>query len=475
MLAAIIKKEIRELIGSSTFTYTLAVCAALILLAFYSGARHHQVNVERWEASQQENIRRFEGVTDWLRVNSNNVYLPPQPLAALVSGVSNDIGRTAEVQPRGELATEDSRYNEEPIFAVFRFLDLEFIFQVVLSLFAILLAYDAVSGERERGTLKLIMANAVSRPIYLLGKFIGAYLLLSTALLMAIAVGTLFLPVMGIHLNGDEWGRLALIVVAGLLYFGAFLALSVFVSSLTRRSSTSFLVLLVCWIGAVMILPRAAVLTAGRAVDVPSVDEVAYKKAGYSSDLWKDFRSGMKDFRAPQSDNTGDPSLVMDAFNKFMDSLTSIRDEKMDLFAAQLNEDRANRVAQREQVAFSLARLSPSASLTLATSELAGTSVSLKDEFYEQAMNYQPVLANFLKEKTGMNVGGRMVIFKVTDGSEEEEPEPIDPTEIPAFTFQPPPLTASVVQAVPDMGVLLLYNLLFVAGAFIAFGRYDVR
>ena len=39
-----------------------------------------------------------------------------------------------------------------------------------------------------------------------------------------------------------------------------------FVSSLTRRSSTSFLFLLVIWILAVLVIPRSAVLLAGRAV-----------------------------------------------------------------------------------------------------------------------------------------------------------------------------------------------------------------
>ena len=43
------------------------------------------------------------------------------------------IGRTIEVQGRGSLRSEGSRFGEEPILAVFRFVDLEFTFQVVLS------------------------------------------------------------------------------------------------------------------------------------------------------------------------------------------------------------------------------------------------------------------------------------------------------------------------------------------------------
>ena len=147
----------------------------------------------------------------------------------------------------------------------------------------------------------------------------------------------------------------------------------------------------------------------------------------------------------------------------------------MNEFRGRVNENRTNRASHREAVAFALARVSPSSALSLATGELAGTSVALKDRFYEQAMNYQPTFANFLKEKTGMNVGGRMVIFKIEDGSEQEEPEPIDPTEIPAFTYQQPALASSLSRALPDFGLLALFNLLFVSGAFVAFTRYDVR
>src|ERR1051325_11113052 len=79
-----------------------------------------------------------------------------------------------EVRGGGELTADDSRFNEVPIFAIFRFLDLDFIFQIVLSLFAILFAYDAINGEKERGTLRLSFANPIPRHTYILGKLGGA-------------------------------------------------------------------------------------------------------------------------------------------------------------------------------------------------------------------------------------------------------------------------------------------------------------
>lgn len=474
MLKVIIEKEIRDILGSSKFVYTFIVCAVLILLSFYTGAINYKQSLAHWETAKTENLNSFEGMTDWFRVNENRIFLTPQPLAALVNGVSNDIGRTSNVETRGEIHPEDSRYNEEPVYAYFRFIDLEFIFSVVLALFAILLGYDAICGEKELGTLKLCLSNAVPRTKFLLGKFIGSFTILSTSLLLVIAIGTLLLPILGVHLNSDEWIRFGLIILAGLLYFGVFLALSIMVSSITQKTSTAFLVLLIVWIGTTLILPRAAVLIAGRAVDVPTVDEIGYQKAAFATERWREHINGIKDFEVPPNDPEDPESMnkMMNAFNKYMDSLSQARQDKLDEYYGRLNENRRNHEKERSKVAFALSRISPAASLSLATSTLAGTSPHLKDRFYEQSNNYQNSFIDFLTEKTGYNVGGGMIIM--SDDSEEDK-EPIDATEIPAFTYEQPQLKEILGQTVPDLGLLALFNFIFITGAFIAFNRFDAR
>ena len=179
MLRTIIEKEIRDLIGSTKFVTTFGVTTLLILMAFYAGAKNHNLAVAQYDASQAENLRQMEGLTDWMSLQQHRIFLPPQPLASLVNGISSDIGRTIDVKTRGEMSAEDSRFNEDPIFAVFRFLDLSFIFQVVLSLFAILLGYDAISGEKERGTLRLVFSNATPRAIFILGKITGSMIVMA--------------------------------------------------------------------------------------------------------------------------------------------------------------------------------------------------------------------------------------------------------------------------------------------------------
>jgi ABC-type transport system involved in multi-copper enzyme maturation permease subunit len=473
MMRSIIEKELREIIGSARFAITFGVCSLLIVLSFYIGAENYRTLVRQHEAAKRENLRQMEGLTDWFAVQQHRIFLPPQPLATLVTGVSNDIGRTIEVRGRGELAADGSRFNEDPIFAVFRFLDLDFIFQIVLSLFAILFAYDAICGEKERGTLKLSFANPVRKETYILGKLFGSYLALALPLLAPILAGCVLLLAMGVPMSADEWARLGLIVAAGLLYFGVYLAVSVFVSSVSRRSSSAFLMLLVIWILTVLVLPRTAVLVAGRAVDVPSVDEVASQKNRYSAQLWADDRKAMAEFR-PSADKDN-MEQTMSQFNEFMQKIADERDTKLQEFSGRLNEERENRQRGQRQAALGLARVSPSAVFSLAVSSLAGTSLTLERAYKDAAASYQRSYAAFMKEKTGMLVGGRVMMWRTVEDGESKKPEPINPNDLPEFAFQPPSLAAVVGDSVLDLGLLMLFTIVFFFGSYLAFLRYDVR
>ncbi len=471
MFKTLIEKELKEIIGSTRFAVTFGVCACLIVLAFYVGARNYQISQTRYEAAIAENFRQMEGITEWLNVN-HHIYLPPNPVSSLVTGISNDIGRNIQVQGLGELRAEDSRFNNDPLFAVFRFLDLDFIFQIILSLFAILFAYNAICGEKEQGTLRLTFANGIPKDKYILGKISGSFLALALPLLIPILIGCLLLPIMGIPMSSQDWGKLALVILAGYLYFGIFLSLSVWVSGLTHRSSNAFLLLLVIWIFSVLILPRSAVLIAGRAVDVISVDEISAQKSVLNAQIWREDRDKMNEFK-PSEDTEIDQ--IMQDFQKMMQDLSAERDQRMRELGGRLAEQRRNEQSVQERLAFSLARLSPSAAFSLAVMNLAGTSIDLKQHFLDAASAYQQSYASFMREKTGGTLkGGGMVMVFRRDG-DDVTPKEIDPQEIPVFQYQPPSVATVFNASFLDFGLLALFNILFFAGAYTTFLRYDVR
>jgi ABC-type transport system involved in multi-copper enzyme maturation permease subunit len=476
MFKLIVVKELREILLSTKFVTTFLVCSVLIVLAFFLGARGYHVGRAQYDAAVAEDRRQLEGETDWLNVTPS-VFLPPQPMSYLVPGISNDIGRTTEVRGRGGLRTDGSHFGEEPLLAVFRFVDLEFTFQVVLSLLAMLFGYDAICGERERGTLRLTFSQSVPRATFILAKISGSFLALTVPLLIPLAAGGLILLVMGVPLSGQDWLRLALVIAAGMLYVGAILGLSVFVSAITRRSSTAFVVLLSLWVVGVLVMPRASVLLAARAVEVPSTDQVLSQRSRLWAQLWredqKEIQAFLRDsFSGERDDDMEGGQRAIAAFNEKFDQLADERQRKLAELDARLSEERRNRQTTQQRLALGIARLSPASAFSLAAAGLAGTSLDLPEHHMSQVAAYQERYAAFQQQKTGRSSGGIRMVIKTGD---EEEPGPIDPAELPAFVWRPQ-TTGEVVQAgVFDLSVLALFNLLFFSGAFVAFLRYDVR
>ena len=106
----------------------------------------------------------------------------------------------------------DSPAQANPVLPSFAELDWAFIIGLVASLMALLLTYDAVSGERQRGTLRLLMANPIPRDVVLLGKFLAALLSVGIPLLCGLLISLLILHTGGrVNLDGADWGRLLLI------------------------------------------------------------------------------------------------------------------------------------------------------------------------------------------------------------------------------------------------------------------------
>ena len=72
-------------------------------------------------------------------------------------------------------------------------IDLVFIFQFVLSLLALLFAYDTIAGEREAGTLRLTMSHPIRRGSILGAKYLGAMICLILPLIISFAIALIWM------------------------------------------------------------------------------------------------------------------------------------------------------------------------------------------------------------------------------------------------------------------------------------------
>jgi ABC-2 type transport system permease protein len=476
------RRELLDVLVSPKFAWTFGTGALLVLLTFWVGARAWHLEQRRHEAARAADLRQMEGATDWLSV-APTVGLPPQPLEMLVAGVAFDLGRSARVEPRGPIDTTGSRYGSEPVTALLRVLDLEFVFRIVLGLFAVLLGYDAVCGERARGTLRLCFAGDLSRSSFLGGKIAGALAGLALPLSVPVGLGALVFRLSGVPMAALDWGRLALVLFAGFLYLATLLALATWISTLTRHPASAFFLALSAWVLLVLIVPRAAVSLAAHQVPVLSRDAVASARARLATELWARDRAQLRreiDEMLGGGHSPEQAQRMMTRINQLVEEQADGRERSIRELERGLLERRRAEQARQRRFAFGLARLSPAASFTLAAAELAGTSLALEDELHAQLARYQEELGRFVAARSGGRRSGGGVRIQIADSRDArdaagEAPEAIRPAELPELAWRAPAPRPALGRAAGDLALLLAFPLAFYAAAFVTFQRYDLR
>jgi len=119
----------------------------------------------------------------------------------------------------------------------------------LIPLVAIALTFDSINGEFNRRTLSRVLAQPIYRDALLLGKFLGALLSLTIALvalwLLVIGLGLLLL---GLPPSTEEMVRMLGFLVATIAYGGVWLALAMLFSVLFRAPATAALAGLGTWL-----------------------------------------------------------------------------------------------------------------------------------------------------------------------------------------------------------------------------------
>lgn len=122
----------------------------------------------------------------------------------------------------------------------------------LVPLIALLLTYDTVAGEIERGTLALTLATPVSRAELLGAKFIGQLLVVTFAI--AIGYGVAAAAVVAVHGVSDAgltaWGVLC---GTAILLGAVFIAIGTAISAASRQTGTAAAISVAVWLVVVVL------------------------------------------------------------------------------------------------------------------------------------------------------------------------------------------------------------------------------
>ena len=483
MLRTLIFKELRNVISGPKFVATFAACTVLLLISVYIGIEEYNQTVQQFHLSQQLADEQLEQAVNWRNVNTRE-HRTPDPMQIFSSGLHYDIGRWSPVDQEESVKLKNSVYSDDPIFAVFRILDFTVIVQIVFSLFALLFTFDAVNGEKESGTLRLVFANAVPRTRYILAKVIGSWLGLVIPLLVPILISMLMVAAFGISIDGSHWLRIGTLVLVSLVYVSLFVITGVMMSTLTHRTSVSFLLSLVLWIGFVLIIPRIGVMAAGHIAQVPQLAQVDALRDAYAQEQWDSYYTAaeerFRERRPSQEDEPADETEMW-ATMEFEDSMRTEIKRKIDEHEARLKEDLDNRRRDQQRIGFILSRLSPAAAYQMAAMSLAGTDLTLKSRYEDALTDYRAQFLKYVETKSegaGPGAGAVMIMMDSEKGlsiTTNREGTAIDISDRPRFEAPMFVAAEAYQSAMMDTGLLLLFALLVFSGAFVAFLRFDVR
>jgi len=125
------------------------------------------------------------------------------------------------------------------------------------------LGCDAISGEREKGTLKITLAQPVFRDTVINGKFLAALLAISLATLItsSVSIGGSVL-VLGITPTGEDVARLVLFMVFSILFAMTYYGIAAFLSTVSKRTTQSVILGVVLWAVFTFVIPIVASLVA---------------------------------------------------------------------------------------------------------------------------------------------------------------------------------------------------------------------
>ena len=137
----------------------------------------------------------------------------------------------------------------------------------LLPLIALILGFDALVGEKERGTLNLLLSYPVSRSELLLGKYVGLAAALTCATLAGFGLAGIAIAA---RLPAADWYQYAGFVLSAILLGWVFLSLAVCVSVWCSSRTSASGVAIALWFFFVLVydllLLGVLVLTGGAAL-----------------------------------------------------------------------------------------------------------------------------------------------------------------------------------------------------------------
>ena len=534
MILNIAFKEFYNNLLTARFTIGFIMCLFLIPFSLVVNLKDYREQLKGYEIERVKTEKSYQ-----VRVYSAlrpEIVRPPEPLSIFSKGISGNAANKFKIQLDSRESTADGYETgrENPLLMSFFSMDFCTILVFILSLFAMLFTYDACSGERESGTLKLVFANPVHRWKVLIGKLIGVCLTLLPVIIFCFLLSALIvLLAPQVSFSAGEWLRVALLIPVSIIFFGLFILIGLLFSCCFRASSVCILLCLFVWVISIFIIPNMANSLAKSLVAAPDNEDIVTVNLQLNREMGKKIAEHSQSIRKQVgsdffywSGNGGEDGYtelagasrnLMDLNRLYFEFVEPLRIENAEKKGVGEKEFMDKMEAQMK-LANRLALLSPTDVFRQVSNTLCRTDDDTRRLlYYESLLRYRDVFIGYLKAKNVFSsyeyftrqppetfmsydeivrvrsggqfnsaaefiqwqkehVGDRSPLNKVPiPGTEITGYPPLELTDMPTFECKSPSMLGVLRQSMGKIAGIICVELVLFFLTFVCFVRYDVR
>lgn len=262
IITRIATNEIRHSMRNRSLVIACVSVAALLLLsAFIAQQNQSKLNAQRDEYQQRVRSNWLEQPDRHPHRASHYGYLafrPKAPLSFFDSGVDSFAGTSVYLEAHRQNTANFSEANHSGGMLRFGELSPALVLQLLVPLAIFFLGFAALTGERESGTLPMLLAQGVTWRDLILGKTLGVALMA----LLVTAPGILLLlgwrSISGSELSRDTLWRTLGLIASYSLYLLICATFTVLVSAWQQSSRGALTSLILLWIVFCVVIPRGA-------------------------------------------------------------------------------------------------------------------------------------------------------------------------------------------------------------------------
>jgi ABC-2 type transport system permease protein len=335
----------------------------------------------------------------------------------------------------------------------------------LLSMIVLCFAYNAFTMEKQNETLKLLLANSVSRWEIITGKFLALLCILIAPVIIGLLINLIlvqFSPSM--VLTPEDYSKIILFLFSTILFIGINILIYFLVSILSSRSSVSALSCLSLWVILVIALPNTGWLLSSKISPVPSISDMNYleeqlidqqidKNIKWKTDQWT------REATPPQG--------VYDWI--------SVCDQKV-LIHNNIINDYQNAMFKQTNLSINISKISPFSMYRFLSERISDSNYYGYCRLQKQATEYQNAFRAFVISKDASDSESRHLIWKCPQRKNMFffSRMTVEPSDIPYFKYSTPSLSTILYESKWDIITLILWYLVLFFVSFYAFVKCKI-